>query len=229
MHTKRDAAALTSKPVVLGAGTHALQQAVSTVIRLLPIVCLCTGRLAVRVHVHATIFVKKAYSKHTVSSPFASRAEKPLHGGMLAHEMGVGKTLCAIAAHALTQHLLPDEPVMHTQHSDDDMKQWQMVYVGKRWPEEPEREKLKETKMYTGFEQLDDGRGTIVPDGSVRCSLLCVVCVLRCTPRHYDVICLLCDSTLLDAIAFLAASLREYCPAETLCDKPSRNSAHGPA
>lgn len=53
-----------------------------------------------------------------------SRADKPLHGGMLALEMGCGKTLCVIAAHALSQHLLPDEPVMHTQHSEDDLKLW---------------------------------------------------------------------------------------------------------
>lgn len=87
---------------------------------------------------------------------------------MLAFEMGLGKTLCVIAAHALEQHNVPEtqertqltEAQLETEHVE--------VLVGKRYPEEPDREDLKPAKMFRGFKQADDGRGTIVPDGSVR-------------------------------------------------------------
>ena len=145
---------------------------------------------------------------------------------MLALDMGMGKTLCVVAAHALEQHTLPDAPTMHTEHSKAALgKVAAKVYVGRRYPDEPDREKLKEVEMHTGalvsptssaltavatsglrsprclpvnahcpfvresadwglhltcaalagFEQADDGYGTIVPDGSVRvwhCHLL---------------------------------------------------------
>ena len=87
---------------------------------------------------------------------------------MLALEMGMGKTLCAIAVHALDQHLIPEAVERITEHSDAALQQSETVLVGKRYPEEPERENLKEAQMFTGFKQLDDGSGTIVPDGSVR-------------------------------------------------------------
>jgi hypothetical protein len=103
-----------------------------------------------------------------------SVAERKPKGGMLALEMGLGKTLCIIAAHALEQHLLPDTPEMHTEHTEEALEHFEVVLVGKRIPEDPESENLKETNMYTGFKQLDDGKGTIVPDGSVRTSFSCL-------------------------------------------------------
>jgi hypothetical protein len=45
---------------------------------------------------------------------------------MLALEMGLGKTLCVIAAHALEQHTL-DDPVMHTALSDAELKKSETV------------------------------------------------------------------------------------------------------
>lgn len=87
---------------------------------------------------------------------------------MLAFEMGLGKTLCVIAAHALEQHTVP-EAQEETELTEEQLEQeYVEVLVGKRFPEEPDREKLKTAKMYRGFKQIDDGRGTIVPDGSVR-------------------------------------------------------------
>lgn len=91
---------------------------------------------------------------------------------MLALEMGMGKTLCAIAVHALDQHHIPEGVERTTAHSDADLQKSETILVGKRYPDEHERENLKEVKMFTGFKQLDDGAGTIVPDGSVRHLLL---------------------------------------------------------
>ena len=94
---------------------------------------------------------------------------------MLALDMGMGKTLCVVAAHALEQHTLPEQPTMHTAHSKAALgKVAKVVYVGRRYPDEPDRENLKETDMFTGFMQADDRNRTIVPDGSVRAHLLCL-------------------------------------------------------
>ena len=88
---------------------------------------------------------------------------------MLALQMGLGKTYCAIARHALEQHALPEDgPTRHTAHTDAALEKYQIVYVGRRYPGEEEREQLKEFEMKTGFKQLDDRMGTVVPDGSVR-------------------------------------------------------------
>ena len=108
-------------------------------------------------------------SRKTCFTEIASdcAADKP-KGGMLALDMGLGKTLCVIAMHALDQHLVPEHAERMTDHTDDALEQSQVVLVGQRYPEDRERENLKETAMYTGFKQLEDGRGTIVPDGSVR-------------------------------------------------------------
>ena len=81
-----------------------------------------------------------------------------------------GKTLCAMSPHLLEQHTLPDEPAMQTAHTDADVEKSREVWVGKRYPKDPDRERLKKEKMYRGFKQLDDGHGTIVPDGSVSTS-----------------------------------------------------------
>ena len=87
---------------------------------------------------------------------------------MLALDMGMGKTLCMTVAHALQQDTLPDQPTMHTQHSDDDLEQCVEVEVGERKPEAKELERLKKCDMFTGFKQEADGKCRIVPDGSVR-------------------------------------------------------------
>ena len=81
-----------------------------------------------------------------------------------------GKTLCAMSPHLLEQHTLPDEPAMQTAHTDADLEKSREVWVGKRYPKDPDRERLKKEQMYRGFKQLDDGNGTIVPDGSVSTS-----------------------------------------------------------
>jgi hypothetical protein len=106
--------------------------------------------------------------------------------------MGLGKTLVVLAAHALEQHTLPEEAEMHTEHSVAALAESETVYVGRRYPDEPQREKLKEVQMHTGFKQLQRGAWHIVPDGSVRrnalyshdCWQLPVVrCELLCSAR----------------------------------------------
>ena len=73
---------------------------------------------------------------------------------MLALDMGMGKTLCVVAAHALEQHTLPEQPTMHTAHTKAALgKVAKVVYVGRRYPDEPDRENLKETDMFNGFTQ----------------------------------------------------------------------------
>ena len=82
---------------------------------------------------------------------------------------GLGKTLCAIAAHALEHHALPEHPELHTEHSEQDLdKEVENVLIGKRWPNNPEKEKLKAGVLYTGFTQLEALDWPVMPDGSVR-------------------------------------------------------------
>ena len=88
-------------------------------------------------------------------------------GGVLALEQR-GSTRCLVAVHALEQAQLPAQPAMHTEHDAAALRQHVTVGVGKRHPGNKKREKLKSTELFTGFTQLDDGNGTIVPDGSVR-------------------------------------------------------------
>lgn len=91
----------------------------------------------------------------------------------------MGKTLVMIAAHALEQHTLPEKPVMHTEWTDAELREYEEVLVGK------DIDTAKQQQMFKGFKQLDDDKGTIVPDGSVRPLTLialhvfvaaCVVC-----------------------------------------------------
>jgi hypothetical protein len=112
-----------------------------------------------------------AYCKYAVQGrkTQAVRAGKAAKGGLLALEMGMGKTLVMIAAHALQQHKLPEAPIMHTQYTDEELMQYEEVLVGK------DLQTAKEVPMFTGFKQLDDEKGTIVPDGSVR-RLLAYTC-----------------------------------------------------
>jgi hypothetical protein len=85
---------------------------------------------------------------------------------MLALEMGLGKTLCVIAAHALEQHLVP-EAELQTDLTAEGMEECEEVLVGVRH-QNPEEDNLKPANLYRGFKQLQDGKGTIAPDGSVR-------------------------------------------------------------
>ena len=101
---------------------------------------------------------------------------------MLALEMGTGKTLCAITPHILEQHTLPDQPAMHTKHTEAQLEEHEVVYVGKRHPLEPEKEKLKEARMYKGFKQLQTDSWLVVPDGSVRAN-----CVMTQAPASFSV------------------------------------------
>ena len=101
---------------------------------------------------------------------------------MLALEMGTGKTLCAITPHILEQHTLPDQPAMHTKHTEAQLEEHEVVYVGKRHPLEPEKEKLKEARMYKGFKQLQTDSWLVVPDGSVRATYVFTQARLRCWP-----------------------------------------------
>eukprot|EP00892_Ulva_mutabilis_P006645 jgi/Ulvmu1/4352/UM002_0077.1 len=83
-------------------------------------------------------------------------------GGMLALDMGMGKTPVMLAAHSLEQHLIPLEPERHTHWTDAELKLHRTVLVGK------DEETQKEFEMYTGFKQADDPKRSIVPDGTVR-------------------------------------------------------------
>lgn len=89
-------------------------------------------------------------------------------GGLLGLEMGMGKTLVMIAAHALEQHTLPEKPAMHTQWTAAELREYEDVLVGK------DMATAKERQCFTGFKQLEDDVGTIVHDGSVRPSRFCI-------------------------------------------------------
>ena len=92
--------------------------------------------------------------------------------------MGLGKSLCAMASHALEAHTLPEEPEMHSAHSAAELQQEvATVFVGKRHPGEPEKEKLKEAVVTRGFRQQEELDWPVVPDGSVRASTSCFTCV----------------------------------------------------
>lgn len=86
----------------------------------------------------------------------------------------MGKTLVMIAAHALEQHTLPEKPVMHTEWTDAELREYEEVLVGK------DIDTAKQQQMFKGFKQLDDDKGTIVPDGSVwPLTLSCMLLLLH--------------------------------------------------
>jgi hypothetical protein len=79
--------------------------------------------------------------------------------------MGLGKTLVVIAAHALQRHTLPEVPQRVTAWTDAELEEYEDVVVGK---DDELGRPGKVWPMYRGFKQANDGKGTVVPDNTVR-------------------------------------------------------------
>lgn len=88
--------------------------------------------------------------------------------------MGLGKTAIMIAAHAM-EGPTEGEAEMVTLHSEDALEESVIVQVGQH------EDTKKDRVMYTGFKQLNDRMGSIVPDGSVRSPLPSPCLYLRST------------------------------------------------